>query len=414
MDLLRRKTMGRLAEIFRVNALKLDRWNRVMGFDRLASTIVSSLPATQRQLLEAYAAGVNQVMAAAPIVPVEFTLLRYRPAPWRPDDSVLVMLRMQALLSWSADQERTATVMRQALPPSVVAFLTPERDCYNEQLAPRDPASCAGGGLPTSDLIEVMKAASGRETKGDDIVSLPNSPNGSNAFAVGPAKLRDGRTILANDIHLDLSVPNIWYRAEVHYPGSSLSGLTSPSLPVLTAGSNGRLAWGLTNVEGDFVDLVSIEEDPGSPNRYRTPAGHLSFETRSETIHVRGGADEILKIRSTIWGPVLPEPLLGRQVAAHLTALDPTAADLGISDIGSATTIGSAIAIIHHAGGPPLNVVLADDSGNIAWTFMGRIPRRSGMDGLFSESWADALKAGMAIYRETSCQKSSIRLTDTL
>src|SRR5262249_191584 len=182
-----------------------------MGFDRLASTIVSSLPATQRQLLEAYAAGVNQAMAAAPIVPIEFTLLRYRPAPWRPDPSGLVMLRMQALLSWSADQERTATVMRQALPPSVVAFLTPERDCYNEQLAPRDPASCAGGGLPTSDLIEVMKAASGRETKGDDIVSLPNSPNGSNAFAVGPAKTRDGCTILANDIHLDLSVPNIWY-----------------------------------------------------------------------------------------------------------------------------------------------------------------------------------------------------------
>jgi penicillin G amidase len=79
MDLLRRKTIGRLAEIFGVNALKLDRWNRVMGFDRLASTIVSSLPATQRQLLEAYAAGVNQAMAAAPILPIEFTLLRYDP-----------------------------------------------------------------------------------------------------------------------------------------------------------------------------------------------------------------------------------------------------------------------------------------------------------------------------------------------
>jgi penicillin G amidase len=266
------------------------------------------------------------------------------------------MLGMHALLTWSGDQERTATVM----PPSVVDFLTPERDCYSEQLAPRSPARCAGGGIPTADLINVLKVASGLEIKGEDIVSVHGSPNGSNAWVVGPVKTRDGRTILANDMHLDLSVPNIWYRAEVHYPGASLSGLTLPGLPLLIAVSNGRLAWGLTNVEGDFADLVSLEEDPESPNRYLTPAGLISFETRNETIHIRGGADETLKVRTTIWGPVLPEPLLGREVAAHWTALDPASTDLGISGIASATTVASAIALVHRAGGPPLNVVLAD------------------------------------------------------
>ncbi len=392
MDLLRRKTAGRLAEIFGAILLKQDRWNRVMGFGQLASTIVSGLPAAQRQLLEAYAAGVNQAMAAATILPFEFTALGYRPEPWRPEDSVLVMLGMHVLLSWSGDQERTATVMRRALPPSVVAFLTPERDCYNEQLAPRDPGRCADDTIPTADLIDVMTAGRALEINGRDIVSVRGSPNGSNAWAVGPAKTRDGRTILANDMHLDLSVPNIWYRAEVHYPGVSLSGLTLPGLPLLIAGSNGRLAWGLTNVEGDFVDLVSLEQDPESPSHYRTPAGLLPFETRSETIHVRGGADDTLKVRTTIWGPVLPEPLLGREVAAHWTALDPASTDLGISEIAEATTVASAIALVHRAGGPPLNVVLADDSGNIAWTYLGRIPRRFGMDGLFSESWADGAK----------------------
>ena len=238
----------------------------------------------------------------------------------------------------------------------------------------------------------MIKVAKGLEDKDQDIVSATGSSHDSNAWVVGPAKTRDGRTILANDMHLDLSVPNIWYRAEVHYPGTSLSGLTLPGLPLLIAGSNGHVAWGLTSVDGDFADLVSVEEDPDSPSQYRTPAGLLPFETRSETIHVRGGADEALKVRTTIWGPVLPEPLLGRPVAAHWTALDPAATGLGLSDIAGATTVTSAIALVHRAGGPPLNVLLADDSGNIAWTYMGSIPRRFGMNGLFSESWADGSK----------------------
>jgi penicillin G amidase len=392
MDLLRRRTAGRLAEIFGRDALKEDRWNRVMGFGQLAATIVSGLPTAQRQLLEAYTAGVNQAMTAAAMLPFEFTLLGYRPEPWRPEDSILVMLGMHSILSWPGDRERTATVMRRALPSSVVAFLTPESDCYNEKLAPRNPARCAAGAIPIADLIGVMKMPESQENKHEDIVSSSGSPNGSYAWVVGPAKTRDGRTVLANEMHLDLSVPNIWYRAELHYQGKSLSGLTLPGLPLLIAGSNGRVTWGLTSVEGDFVDLVSIEEDPESSNQYRTPVGLLPFETRSETIHVCGGADETLEVRTTIWGPVLPEPLLGRPVAAHWTALDPASTDLGISDIAGATTVASAIALVHRAGGPPLNVLLADDSGNIAWTYMGRIPRRFGMDGLFSESWADGAK----------------------
>jgi penicillin G amidase len=392
MDLLRRRAAGRLAEIFGRDALQEDRWNRTMGFDQLAATIVSRLPATQRQLLDAYSAGVNQAMAAAAMLPFEFTLLGYRPEPWRPEDSILVMLGMHALLSWSADQERTATVMRQALPGSVVAFLTPESDCYNEKLTPHNPARCTGGAVPITDLIGVMNLARVPANEGEDIVSGSSRQKGSNAWVVGRAKTRDGRAILANDMHLDLAVPNIWYRAELHYPGAVLSGLTLAGLPLLIAGSNGRVAWGLTSVEGDFSDLVSIEEDSNWKNRYLTPAGFLPFETRSEIIRVRGSAAETLQVRTTIWGPVLAEPLLGRPVAVHWTALDPASTDLGISDIAGVTTVAAAIALVHRAGGPPVNVLLADDSGNIAWTFMGRLPRRFGMDGLFSESWADGKK----------------------
>lgn len=389
MDLIRRQTAGRLAEIFGGAVLEEDRWNRVMGFAQLAGVIVSRLPEAQRHLLEAYSAGVNQAMAAARMFPVEFTYLGYIPEQWRPEDSILVTLAMHALLSWSGDQERTATVMRRALPPSVVEFLTPESDCHNEKLVPRNPARCAPGALPIADLISVTNASSALDEADHGTVSSAGRPRGSNAWVIGAAKSRDGRAILANDMHLELSVPNIWYRAELRYPGANLSGLTLPGFPLLIAGSSGHISWGLTSIEGDFADLVTIVEDEKNPNQYRTPAGLLSMEVRDEIIHVRGEADETLKVRTTIWGPVLPEPLLGRPVAAHWTALDPASSDLSLSGLAGVTTVISAIPLLNRAGGPPLNVLLSDSLGNIAWTYMGRIPRRRGMDGLFSESWAD-------------------------
>lgn len=392
MDLLRRQTAGRLAEIFGKDLLEEDRWNRVMGFGQVAGAILSRLPAEQRVLLEAYAAGVNQAMTTARMLPIEFTLLFYTPEPWRPEDSILVMLAMQSMLSWSGDQERTATVMRQALPRSVVDFLTPESDCYNEMLAPRNPGRCASDALPLADLITVLNRTGGGRDGGPGLVSGKGSPRGSNGWVVGPAKTRDGRTILANDMHLELSVPNIWYRAVLLYPGASLSGLTLPGVPSLIAGSNGNVAWGMTSIEGDFVDLVMIEQDAKDPGKYGTPSGEHRFEIRLENIKVRGGQDETLRIRTTDWGPVLPEPLLGNPVAVHWTALDPTATDLAFTDLAEVKTVNAAITQMHRIGGPPLNVLLADSAGNIGWTYVGKIPRRAGMDGLFSESWADGRK----------------------
>jgi len=145
-----------------------------------------------------------------------------------------------------------------------------------------------------------MRAPAASVDTAKDIVVSSINPNGSNAWVVGPAKARGGRTILANDMHLGLPVPNIWYRAELHYQDKSLSGLTLPGVPLVIAGSNGHVAWGLTSVEGDFADLVVIDEEPGAPGRYRTPEGNVPFGTRRETIRVRGGADETLNVRTTV------------------------------------------------------------------------------------------------------------------
>lgn len=396
MDMFRRKTAGRLAEIFGVNVAKVDRWSRVMGFDRLSRRIFAQLPEEQRAALIAYSAGVNQALREATILPMEFVFLSYRPEPWRPEDCVLVLLGLAAGHSYGGFQEHMATVMQRALPPKVFAFLTPESDCYNESLAPRDPARCAADTVPVEDIEKLLGEAA--ESRVTGLVGSPETPFGSNAWVVGRDKTRDGRAIVANDMHVALTAPNIWYRVELDYRSAKLTGLTAPGLPMVVTGSNGDVAWGFTSVEGDFSDFVRIEKDPGDPAKYRTAQGSLPFTTRTDTIAIRGEPSETLQIRETIWGPVLPDPLLGDDVAVRWTILDPSATNFDIMNMDRVTTVRSALPLLRNAGGPPLNVLLADRAGGIAWTLMGKLPKRYGHTGLHSESWADGKTGWLGYY----------------
>jgi penicillin G amidase len=157
-------------------------------------------------------------------------------------------------------------------------------------------------------------------------------------------------------------------------------------------GSNGSVAWGFTNLRADDADLVRIEPDPAHPEHYLSPQGSLAFSYRTETIAARGAPSRTLRVKETIWGPVLPQPLLGNEVAIHSSTLDPATTNFDLLEMDSIHTVESALALFQHAGGPPLNVLLADKQGGIAWTVMGRLPKRFGLTGLFSESWADGSK----------------------
>jgi penicillin amidase len=390
MDLFRRSAAGRLAEIFGVALVKEDTWNRAMGFGRLAEVILGRLPPEQRDALRAYSSGVNQLLSETSILPLEFAALGYRPDPWRPEDSILVLLGTSTNFSYNGRQERVAEVMRRTLPPAVVSFLTPESDCYNEILSPRNPARCASDDTPYDELERLIGEGDGKRSSG--LVEPGEAPYGSNAWVVARTKTRSGAAILANDMHMRLSVPNVWYRAELIYGSARSTGLTMPGLPMIVTGSNGALAWGFTSIEGDFSDFVRIESDPGDPRRYFSAGASLSFDERVERISVRGAEDVVSTVKSTIWGPVLPERFLGDEFAVRWTALDPSSSNFDLMDMDLVDTIESALTLFHRAGGPPLNVLIAGRDGRIAWTMMGRLPKRYGLDGLFSESWADGKK----------------------
>ena len=390
MELMRRKSAGRLAEIFGSKAVDLDKSQRDYQFEQTAETIVSVLPAGQKQVLEAYVSGVNAFIHQTKMLPPEFLALDYRPEPWRAEDSILVALGMFQTLNGQEQDERMVTVMEKALPEQLVGFLTPDTDIYATVLLGGSYSRRPAQPIPVRAFAS-LDAQSVRLAMGS--VDVDSSIAGSNNWVVSGKKTLDGRAIVANDMHLSLNVPNIWYRAELRYSGQDLNGVTLPGVPLLIVGGNNDVAWGFTNVTADLLDLITLEINPANSEEYLTPQGWRGFTKKTELIKVKDKADIPIELRSTIWGPVSSKPLLGHSVAIKWTALESSGVDLGLLDMDKVTSVTEAMTVINQAGAPPQNVVLADRAGHIGWTYMGRFPKRKGFNGMASRSWADASAA---------------------
>jgi penicillin amidase len=157
----------------------------------------------------------------------------------------------------------------------------------------------------------------------------------------------------------------------------------------MVVGSNGQIAWGFTNSEGDWADLVVIEPDPADAESYLTPDGPKKFERHEEIIHVAGKPDERLEILSTIWGPVIDTDHSGRRRALRWVAHDPEGVNMNLLHMEAVNSLEEALDLANRCGSPAQNFVVAHSDGRIAWTILGRIPRRYGFDGRLPTSWAD-------------------------
>jgi penicillin amidase len=202
-----------------------------------------------------------------------------------------------------------------------------------------------------------------------------------------------GSALVSNDMHLPLSVPNIWYRASFVLADERgnerrITGVSLPGGPVMIVGSNGEVGWGFTNTLGDWSDLVVIEPAPGDPGSYLTPEGPRAFERHSETLVVRDAEDEALEVVETIWGPLVDRDHRGRQRALRWVAHEPRAANIEIQRMETASGVQEALEIANRAGVPAQNFVVGDRDGQVAWTVIGPIPRRFGQDGRLPGSWA--------------------------
>ena len=412
MDLLRRNSAGELAELIGPAVAETDRNVRVNQFRKRAQDVLASGSDEDRKLLEAYAAGVNAGLASLANKPFEYLLLGSDPQPWLPEDSALVMFSMYLDLQGTDFRDEAALgVLNDALPDEMFAFLAPMGTEWDAPIQGDGITTPAIPGPEVFDTREPSQVALSQLTPKAKLPPLDRFRLGSNNWAVSGSQSADGRAMVADDMHLGIRVPHIWYRASFVWPADEsaetaeqptgesgdkvsaenhrVTGVSLPGTPAIVVGSNGHVAWGFTNSEGDWVDVVIVEVDPNEKDSYLTPEGPKKFEHLEETIKVKGQPDEKLEILSTIWGPVLKTDHKGRPLAVRWVAHDTGGVNMGLIQVESAQTLEDALRLANLSGSPAQNFVVADDQGRIAWTILGRIPRRVGFDGRLPSSWAD-------------------------
>jgi len=390
MDLTRRQAAGELAEIIGPEALPLDRRHRFHRFRSRARAVLAMVPAAEMQIFDAYAAGVNAGLLSLRSRPFEYFLLRSEAAPWLAEDSVLVAYAMfMELNDERAKRDVQRGLAHRVLPQSVYDWLYPQGTEWD---APLSGQPILPPAIPEATVFDLAKSAmvgTGAHLPEADAALLP----GSNNWAVGGGVTQSGRAIVANDMHLGMTVPNVFYRARLIVTGGEardVSGVTLPGAPIVVTGSNGQVAWGFTNSYGDWSDAILLVPGP-TPDTYQTPDGPREFVRHRELIEVKGGAPLEYIVRETIWGPVLDDVSYpDGELAISWIAHHPDALNLRHLDLETANSVSEALQVANQLGQPPQNFVSGDRDGNIGWTIAGRIPRRSDYDSLLPADWSAA------------------------
>jgi len=395
MDLLRRSTAGELAALIGPRVLPLDRAQRPFDYRRRAHELLARLPAREQSWLAAYTDGVNAGLEDLRSRPPEYWLLGTRPDAWAAEDTLLVVLGFYTRLSNNDVYERPQGVLHAALPEALYEFLTPSTSRFDRPLVGAEADPTAGYvpvPIPGPEVVDLrMRSAPGRGPARR--VAPPLLVPASNQWALSAQRGTRGGALLANDPHLELRLPNVFYRTELEWPDGAVRGVSIPGVPGVLLGATSKLAWGATVSNADQADWVVIDVDAHDPTRYVTPEGSEPFSSETFAIAVAGGEPEQLEIETTRWGPVVARDGQGKPLALHATWLDADGLNLAVIELCFAANVADGVAALERWAGPSLNWALADSSGDVAWVVNGPLPRRVGFDGSRPVSWADGSRA---------------------
>ncbi|PWR23273.1 penicillin acylase family protein [Zavarzinia compransoris] len=380
MELFRRFGRGELAAVAGSAAVPADTYARTLGIARMAEADYAAASPALKAVLEAYAEGVNSWIAGRDRpLPPEFTLLMTEPAPWRPSDSLVLgkLLGMMLTGNWQGEALRSRLAAR--LDGETLEFLTPPTG--------GGPAIDGAGTLAPFAALPALRRALdfAFEVPGADQIGA----GASNAWAVAGERTATGKPILANDPHLGLMAPGLWYLVHLAAPDLAVVGATIPGIPMPLLGHNGHVAWGLTTTNGDAADLFIETVDPADPTRYLTPDGPRPFELREERIEVRFGEPVTVTIRSTRHGPVVSDLAAGSLPRAEGTVVALAHAALQPGDKTPEALLGFVaakdaddfLAAARQFHSPQQNLTYADTKGTIGMVSAGRLPVRKSGDG---------------------------------
>jgi penicillin amidase len=337
MDLLRRLTAGELSEVFGPLALETDRESRRLRLRRIAELAYTTLPAADRAAFAAYTRGVNQYLAThRNSLPIEFTLAGYQPRPWSVVDSLLVCLNMFRTLTTTFRDELLKFAM----------------------MADGDPAL----------VRELFPVRTGSEAQ-----------PGSNAWVIAGSRTASGKPLLSSDMHLEYSLPGIWYMTHLEARGFEVAGVALPGAPGIIVGHNRRIAWGITNLGFDVQDLY-LEKIDDRTGRYLYEGKVEQARGERELIRVKGQNPVEALVWVTRHGPIVVADG-DKRMSLRWTAAEPGVVQYPILDINRAGNWQEFTAALSRFTGPGSNFVYADVDGNIGYHAVGLLPKRAGYTG---------------------------------
>ncbi|WP_320940031.1 penicillin acylase family protein [Lysinibacillus capsici] len=371
MDLARRQASGRLSEIIGEATINTDKHFRTFSLRNAAETSLAAYDDESKQVLEWYAEGVNAFIAQAKesnTLSYEFALLGYEPEVWTVVDSLTIGKYMAYDLggNWNTLAFRHWALQNFDEEKAKELFIKyPENASAIIEANIQNPVAVAG------QFSAEM---------------LPNEFNGSNNWVVSGDKTKSGTPILADDPHLGLSTPSIWYQMHLQSPQQNVSGVIFAGIPGIILGHNDEIAWGVTNVGPDVQDLYIEIPNPDDPTQFRYDGKWEQAEVRDESIKVKDGETVDFEVVVTRHGPIMTdlafkdtEPTA--QFSMQWTALQPTAELRAVLGFNKAKTWGDFEKALEDFKAPAQNFVFASKDGTIAYKANGQIPIRKQGEG---------------------------------
>ena len=368
MDLARRQASGRLSEVVGGAAVTTDKFFRTFSLRQAAEDSWSSYGKDAKQVLTWYAEGVNAYMEQAQEqgkLSFEFKLLGYEPEPWTEVDSLTIGKFMAYDLggNWSSLAVRHWALGNFSEEKAREIFIT----------YPEDKPSIIKAN------IQNPVAVAGKF----DAAVIPNEFNGSNNWVVSGDKTESGMPLLADDPHLGLSTPSIWYQMHLQSPQQNVSGVIFAGIPGIILGHNEEIAWGVTNVGPDVQDLYIETPNPDAPTQFKYEGEWEQAKVRDEPIKVKDGDTVDFKVVVTRHGPIISNVMFDEeepsaQFSLQWTALESTLELQAILNMNKASNWPEFETALEDFHAPAQNFVFAGKDGTIAYKANGRIRRKNG------------------------------------
>ncbi|MCX6038210.1 MAG: penicillin acylase family protein, partial [Chloroflexi bacterium] len=418
MDFWRHIGSGRLSEMFGDSQVETDTFLRTLGWRQVAEQELATYDPESVAILEAYAEGVNAYLAdhQGTAISLEYGILKiltpgYKPEPWTPVNTLTWAKAMAWDLRGNVDEEIERAILLKTLTPEQVAQLFPSYPADHPVIIPGMGRAAtipsAGRSLPDLDWASVQTRFSAL----DALLGPSGAGIGSNSWAVSGSLTATGMPLLANDPHLGIQMPSIWYQIGLHCrPVSAacpceVAGFSFAGVPGVVIGHNQNIAWGFTNTGPDVMDLFIEKINPDNPNQYENNGQWVDMTLRTETITVGGGEPIPLTVRSTRHGPIisdtggdwtdfsqqagieLPE---NYAISLRWTALEPSTIFQAIWGFNKAANWDDFRQAASKFTTPAQNLLYADVQGNIGYQMPGNIPIRKNGDGTLPvPGWTD-------------------------